>query len=377
MRVAIVYDCLSPFSTGGGERVYRRIADILVDAGHQVDYLTRDQWSPDPSPEFGFTVVPIWTGEIYDSRGVRRIGPALAFARAAHRRLRSRPRDYDLVVASALPVLTLLAVRAALPRQVPVVGDWLEVWGLRTWLAYAGPAGVAAWFLQFLGAWSTPWHTVNSSFTADRLRRLRRSLRPVVLGLLEFAERRPRRPASVPPFALSVGRLISDKRIGDLPAAIARVRATVPDLRAVVVGDGPERSAIEAAAARHGVQDFFQFEGFTSTARLEALRGGAAVLVHPSRREGFGLVVAEAAAVGLPVVVVEGQDNAATALVDPGVNGVIANSTDPADLASAIAQVLAAGDRMRASAQAWFDRESARRTLATSVDEVLRIADRS
>ena len=48
------------------------------------------------------------------------------------------------------------------------------------------------------------------------------------------------------------------------------------------------------------------------------------MLVNPSAREGFGLVVAEAAADGTPSVVVAGEDNAAAELVIDGVNGFVA-----------------------------------------------------
>ena len=52
-------------------------------------------------------------------------------------------------------------------------------------------------------------------------------------------------------------------------------------------------------------------------------------LVLPSRREGYGLVVVEAAALGTPSVVVRGPDNAATELVEDGKNGFVAPSADP------------------------------------------------
>lgn len=376
MRIAIVYDCLTPFSTGGGERVYRRMAELLVEAGHEVDYLTRDQWSPGAHPVESFAVIPVWRGEIYDAGGVRRTAAALAFARAVRRELRTRGARYDLVVASALPVLTLLAARLALPRRVPVVGDWLEVWGLRTWLRYAGVAGAAGWVLQACGAWSTRFHTVNSPFTAARLRRARGSLRPLVLELLDFADQRPRRHAAEPPYLLAIGRLIPDKRVAALPAALRLARQHRPELRLVVVGDGPERAAVEAAATAEGVRDAVDLVGFVSAERLDELRRGAAALVHPSQREGFGLVVAEASASGLPVVVVDGEDNAAVALVSPGVNGVIAPSVAPTDLSVAIGAVLDAGDALRATAQAWYARESRERTLARSVDGLLRLVAR-
>ena len=77
-------------------------------------------------------------------------------------------------------------------------------------------------------------------------------------------------------------------------------------------------------------------------------------MVLPSRREGYGLVVVEAAARGVPSVVVADVDNAATELVDEGENGFVAPSASPEDLAAAILRVRDAGPALRTSTAAWF-----------------------
>ena len=77
-------------------------------------------------------------------------------------------------------------------------------------------------------------------------------------------------------------------------------------------------------------------------------------MVLPSRREGYGIVVVEAAARGVPSVVVADPDNAATELVDEGENGFVAASASPEDLAAAILRVRDAGPELRASTAAWF-----------------------
>ena len=63
----------------------------------------------------------------------------------------------------------------------------------------------------------------------------------------------------------------------------------------------------------------------------------------PSRREGYGLVVVEALSLGTPCVLVRDPDNAATELIEEGVNGFVADSADPAALGAAIVRVHAAG----------------------------------
>ena len=88
------------------------------------------------------------------------------------------------------------------------------------------------------------------------------------------------------------------------------------------------------------------------------------------------MVVLEAAARGTPTVVVRGPDNAAAELVEEGVNGVVAASAAPADLAEAIVRVQRAGLELRGSTLDWFRRNAERlsleRSLATISDEYAR-----
>jgi len=94
-------------------------------------------------------------------------------------------------------------------------------------------------------------------------------------------------------------------------------------------------------------------------------------LLHPSEREGYGLVVVEAAARGTPSVVVAAADNAAVELVEDGVNGVVAVSAAPADLAAAIVRVHEAGEALRASTREWFAGNARRLSLEHSLETVL------
>ena len=94
-------------------------------------------------------------------------------------------------------------------------------------------------------------------------------------------------------------------------------------------------------------------------------------MVLPSRREGYGLVVVEAAALGTPSVVVAGPDNAATELVEEGVNGYVAPSASPEDLAAAIERVHADGQALRERTAAWFRANARRLSLESSLETVL------
>jgi glycosyltransferase involved in cell wall biosynthesis len=119
-----------------------------------------------------------------------------------------------------------------------------------------------------------------------------------------------------------------------------------------------------------GLADVAAAPGFVDREELEERLAGALCMVLPSRREGYGLVVVEAAARGVPSVVVQDPDNAATELVDDGVNGFVAASAEPEDIAGAILRVRAAGAPLRASTAAWFERNRERLSLTGSLDRV-------
>ena len=83
------------------------------------------------------------------------------------------------------------------------------------------------------------------------------------------------------------------------------------------------------------------------------------------------MVVVEASAHRVPAVVARGSDNAAVELVEDGVNGCIAASPAPGDLADAIVRVYDAGAALRMSTAKWFEQNARRLSLASSVERVL------
>jgi glycosyltransferase involved in cell wall biosynthesis len=373
-RVAIAYDCLYPVQHGGGERVYRRMAELFVDRGSRVTYVTRADWPADAPPPAPFDLVSVWRGEISDPTGTRTTASAVAFAFGLFRYFLRHRRDHDVVIVAALPVLNVFAVRLALlGSRTTLVVDWLEVWPARKWRSYAGAlTGTVAWLLQRMAVGIGDILTVNSSFTRDRLRRYRRNATPVVLGLVDLVGADPAATSSPPaqPVVLFVGRHIADKRLDALPAALRFARDRVPGLRLRVVGSGPETPALRAAAEAAGVSDAVEFLGRVDDETLRELFRGASVLVNPSEREGFGLVVAEAASAGTPSVVVAGPDNAAAELVRGGVNGEVAASVDGPVLGAALVRVIEAGRPLRETTLDWFQTERIEHGLARSVDEI-------
>lgn len=123
---------------------------------------------------------------------------------------------------------------------------------------------------------------------------------PLALATSNVAARAVAWPYATPRRVLFIGRLVPYKALDVLIEAIARV----PDASLVVIGDGPERGAWVAAAARSQAAARIAFAGAVSEAEKRGWLAAASVLCLPSRNrlEAFGMVLLEAAEAGVPVI---------------------------------------------------------------------------
>ncbi len=399
MRVCVIYDCLFPHTVGGAERWYRNLAERLAQEGHEVTYLTLRQWDRSAPPTLDGPVWVVAVGPrmaLYTESGRRRILPPLVFGLGVLAHLLRNGRRYDVVHTCAFPYFSLLA--AALMRPLmgfELVVDWFEVWSRSYWREYLGGAGGRVGELvQRLCALVPQRAFCFSELHAKRLREegLRGPvtvLRGLYVGdVATAAVAEPSAAASrdeaatdqglstadaAPnePTVLFAGRLIPEKRVTLAVAAIALATGRIKGLRGEFLGDGPEREALEVAIARHGLEGVVTARGFTHTETVDAEMRRATCMLLTSQREGYGMVVVEAAARGTPSVVVAGEDNAATELIEEGVNGFVAARAEPAQIAEAIVRVSEAGLALRESTAAWFAEHAGELSLESSLRQVL------
>ncbi|MEZ5066700.1 MAG: glycosyltransferase [bacterium] len=142
-----------------------------------------------------------------------------------------------------------------------------------------------------------------SEFLAEPVRRWVPPERLTVLPMPVDADTFSARSAPRTDELLVVARLTKQKRVDVALRALAILRRTEPHRTLRICGDGPERDPLATLARELGLEDAVFFDGLVPAERLAGLLAKAAALVAPFEREGYGLVVVEAARCECPVVV--------------------------------------------------------------------------
>ncbi len=132
-----------------------------------------------------------------------------------------------------------------------------------------------------------------------------------------------------------LGRLTPIKGFDLLVEALPAVAAAVPDARLVLIGDGPERAALEARAAALGVGGRLTVTG--AVGDVTPWLAAADVVAAPSRNEGMGRVIVEAMALGVPVV--GAAVGGIPSVIADGECGRLVPPEDPAALARALVEL--------------------------------------
>ncbi|MCC3327582.1 glycosyltransferase family 4 protein [Nocardia abscessus] len=139
------------------------------------------------------------------------------------------------------------------------------------------------------------------------------------------------------PTVVVLSRLVPHKQIEDALAAVARLRDRIPGLRLDVIGDGWWADNLRDNARELGIADAVTFHGHVDERRKHELLARAWVHVLPSRKEGWGLAVIEAAQHGVPTVGYRSSRGLTDSIVD-GATGVLVD--DVAQLAEAVGDLL-------------------------------------
>jgi glycosyltransferase involved in cell wall biosynthesis len=234
-------------------------------------------------------------------------------------------------------------------KKTPAVFTWHEVWN-DYWFEYLGKAGFFGRIIEKMVLKISGNNIAVSDWTKNRLKALGTPEEKIVvisngIDIKRISEIEPEGSQGSTGVKtkiydlIFVGRLIKEKNVNVLIKSIALLKNTFPHLRCCIVGDGPEKETLMELSKGLGLNRNIEFAGFQEYRALIGKIKASKLLVLPSSREGFGMVVIEAFACGIPVVTVKEKYNAAQGLVEEGVDGFVVELKD-SEVAQGIERII-------------------------------------
>lgn len=325
MRIALITRRFPPL-IGGAEAMLRYLAVALADEGAEVTVVTSRLEGLAPEERTGGKVRVVRLG----TSPARFVGTWL-YMRNLRRWFAQNPAD--LAYISMLKHDAYVAVEAGRRHGFPVV---LRPEG-------AGATGDVAW-----QAWGRGGRAIaRRCRRADAFVAISEAVRRELIGAGYEGSRIVDLPNGVPvpdepwsprpdsikrPHAVFIGRLAPEKGLHALIDAWPIVRRRYPEARLTLVGEGPERPALEARTNHLDLADAIRLPG--SSPDAAARLASADLFVLPSREEGMSIALLEAMALGIPLIASAIPGN--RKLVADGLHGRLAPPDDPEGLARGI-----------------------------------------
>lgn len=343
MKIAYVYDAVYPWVKGGAEKRIHELSRRLAKRGHEVHCYGMKWWTGEDEIHQGNVhlhgicpPMPLYRG------GRRSISQAAFFAG----RLLGLRTDCDVIDCQNFPYLSCFSAKllASLRGQKLFI-TWHEVWG-DYWQSYLGKKGIAGQAVEWAAARLTERNIAVSSRTQRDLLSLGAREVEVVPNGIDWQGINRVNASAVQSDIICAGRLVEHKNVDLLIRAVEIVKADIPDVKLLIVGDGPDRGTLNSLVSELGVEKNVDFCGFLEDYNEAlALMKSSRIFVAPSRREGFGMAALEANACGLPVVTIVHKMNAVMDLVTKE-TGAVCQPTEQS-LAEAICRVLPRKEEMR------------------------------
>lgn len=343
--VALVCDVIYPHSYGGREFRYQALLPRLAEHVDMHVYTMRWWDGPRVYVENGVTfhaISPLLP--MYTKSGRRSIIQGIVFAFFC---LRLLTCPFDILDVDQIPYIHLFPLRLiATIRRKPLIATWHEVWGPDAWRQYLGRLGWLGWVVEAASI-RMPNHIVAASTqTSERLHEFlgdRASISTVPNGI-DIAAIQEVSPGPHMVDIVTVGRLIEHKRVHVLLDVISSLHAQGVYATCRIIGDGPDRVALQKQAKTLGIDSAVEFcYDVAAQHELYALIKSSRLFVALSAREGFGIAVLEAITCGVPVLTTTAPDNLAQYLAMRYTLGSVCG-TAVSEIAEAAADILTKSD---------------------------------
>ena len=326
LKISFVYDAVYPWVKGGAEKRIYEIGRRLADRGHEVHWygvgwwLNRDRRKVMDND--GIVLHGVCDPLPLYVNGRRSIKEAIYFATKLFPEIVKE--NFDVIDCQEFPYFPCYSSKlSSLGNKSSFIITWLEVW-YNYWYEYLGKFGIFGKIVEKLTAKLTSSNVAISNLTKKYLKMIGASNVCVIPCGIDVEKIAGIKKANESSDIVFAGRLIKDKNIDILLRSISILKLDYPDISAIIIGDGPEKSRLIQLSKSLNIDKNVRFLGFIKNHDdVLSIMKSSKVFVFPSTREGFGIAVLEANACGLPVVTVDYEMNAAKDLIVDGLNGFV------------------------------------------------------
>jgi glycosyltransferase involved in cell wall biosynthesis len=316
MKIAFIYDVIYPYIKGGVEKRVWELATRLTNRGHDVHLYGMKFWDgEDILIREGVFLHGVCPAQKLYFGGRRTIWQALYFS--IHLISPLLKERFDIIDCQQFPYFSCFSAKFfSKIKKIPLIITWHEVWG-NYWYEYLGWKGFVGKTTERLVARLTSENVAVSKTTAKNLNNLvLRHKITIIPNGIDLIRLRSIAPSSESWDIIFVGRLIKEKHADLLIHAVTLLHHKNPNIRALIIGEGPEYGKIDNLITDKKIQNSIHLcEFYPNHDDLIAQLKSSKVFVLPSTREGFGITALEALACGLPVVTVDHPANAICDLI--------------------------------------------------------------
>lgn len=342
MKIAVIMDRVYPYFKGGVEKRMWDIAELLTKKGYEFHFYT-GQWPGMKENEIinGIYLHGIYKVKNFYVNGKKSIKESLIYTIKLFPVLLKA--DFDLIDCDQYPLLHVFPVKLiSMLKRKKLVLTWHEVWD-RYWFEYIGWKGFYGYLIEKIvtrlpdKVISVSEHTTNRLINLANINSTK--IKTISNGMcVEKIEEV--KPSKIKSDVIFAGRLLSHKNVDVLVSVIKLIKEKNPNIKCFVIGDGPEKKQLEKMTAALGLTENIAFLGFLENhSEVYSLIKSTKVFILPSTREGFGIVVIEANACGIPVITTNHKDNAAKDLIIEGKNGYTCG-LDEKEIAQKVTDIL-------------------------------------
>ncbi|MBQ6220856.1 MAG: glycosyltransferase family 4 protein [Methanosphaera sp.] len=343
MKIAFIYDTAFPWVTGGAERRIYEIGTRLAKRGHDIHIFSLGYWMEEyPNQKVleyeGITFHSVGKAmDLYTENNTRSIKEALYFAKCL---FSANFNDFDIIDCQGFPYFSCYS------SKIKSKGNFVitlhEVWN-DYWYEYLGKKGFIGKMIEKGIFHLTENIICVSQLTYDNMIKNSKPKNSTIIPNGVNVNKITYLESSDEYYdVIFAGRLIPEKHVDLLIDAIGKVKDVHPHVKCKIIGDGPCKDELLNLSKKLGIESNIIFEDFyDNQENLYSTIKSSGTFVLPSKREGFGIVVIEANACGVPVITLDDSMNAAKDLITES-NGWLVKD-DSSELAELLIKIIDEG----------------------------------